>query len=917
MKRVGTGGNDTLNGGRGDDELYGQNGNDMLVGKAGDDDLFGEGGNDTLFGGGGHDKLIGGRGEDSLAGGTGNDTLNGGTGNDTLEGGDGIDRAIFSGARSDYTITRIDETRVLVTDNRTNGDGADTLTLDIEKIRFTDGLFDLADLAPAWNPVLIGTEDADYIPGTEGDDTILGLGESDYLAGFAGDDNIAGGGGSDAIYGGDGLDTVVFNGNRSDYDVQLADGISVLITDLRAGSPDGSDYVTEVENFRFADGTFDWQALTRDFGMYIEGTENAEIIDAGGGDDQIYALGGDDTVISGSGTDIIAAGEGTDTVVFSGNHTHYDVTVDWSGALLVTDLRAGSPDGTDTVLDVEHFQFADGTFDLATLLAGGKEHTGTDGSDSIRGGVGSDTINGLAGSDFIEGGDGDDVIAGGADSDEIHGGNGDDTAVFTGNSTEYRVTADVMIDGRSYLSVQDARASGTDGTDYLVGVENLRFADGTFTVRDVGTYFIGTSQDELFDVGGGNDTVEAGNGNDTLIGGAGADWLLGGGGDDLLIADAHDTFLLGGTGFDTLRFDTTERVALDLANNDIEQVLSGSGGGVIYGAGSTVALTLVGGDGQDNLTGSSFDDVISSGRDGEGPYDVIDGWDGNDTLVLSGNRSDYDVTKIDWNTVVVRDLRDDASDGTDIVANVESFRFADGTLSFDDATIIPGRHVVGTADGEFLEAGYGDDTIEGLGGDDRLMAYGGDDTLDGGDGNDTLTGGEGSDQLIGGAGNDELISDGYDVLSGGDGYDTLRFDTSSYIDAVIAYAGIEEIHATEQGGTFDAAQSDVAVTFVGSAGWNYFVGSSFDDVMIAGELMQGGAGYDTFKFDQTFAGGQITDFETGIDKIDLSALGVTFADLQFTENTDLGLTYVEIPNAGFLALNNVTPSALAESDFIF
>jgi Ca2+-binding RTX toxin-like protein len=64
LNRIGTAGNNTLNG---------SYGNDTLTGLGGKDTLDGGSGNDTLDGGDGDDILIGGPGQDSLTGGAGND----------------------------------------------------------------------------------------------------------------------------------------------------------------------------------------------------------------------------------------------------------------------------------------------------------------------------------------------------------------------------------------------------------------------------------------------------------------------------------------------------------------------------------------------------------------------------------------------------------------------------------------------------------------------------------------------------------------------------------------------------------------------------------------------------------------------------------------------------------------------------
>jgi hypothetical protein len=93
--KVGTNGNNTINGTAGIDMLFGLNGNNVLNGGAGGDLLCGGNGNDTLNGGVGNDTLDGGADDDTLNGGAGNDILRGMNGTDSLTGGTGADR--FSG----------------------------------------------------------------------------------------------------------------------------------------------------------------------------------------------------------------------------------------------------------------------------------------------------------------------------------------------------------------------------------------------------------------------------------------------------------------------------------------------------------------------------------------------------------------------------------------------------------------------------------------------------------------------------------------------------------------------------------------------------------------------------------------------------------------------------------------------------
>ncbi|MEJ0077101.1 MAG: putative Ig domain-containing protein [Alphaproteobacteria bacterium] len=75
-----------------------------------------------------------------------------------------------------------------------------------------------------------------------------------------------------------------------------------------------------------------------------------------------------DALVGGPGNDTLIGGAGIDTAVFSGNRAQYHVGQLGNGDIIVTDLRAGENDGTDTVRQVENFTFADGTFTVEALL---------------------------------------------------------------------------------------------------------------------------------------------------------------------------------------------------------------------------------------------------------------------------------------------------------------------------------------------------------------------------------------------------------------------------------------------------------------------------------------------------------------------------------------------------------------------
>jgi FG-GAP-like repeat/RTX calcium-binding nonapeptide repeat (4 copies) len=262
-------------------------------------------GGDTLSGGEGYDTLVGGIGKDHLNGGNGHDTMTGGAGNDTLDGGAEVDTAVFSGKFSDYKITVNGDTATITDLRAGSPDGTDTFK-NVELLAFSDGL-------------------KHFSP-------------SDYpIVGGAGNDKIVDRAGNDSIDGGAGRNELVLSGNQSDYKITV-NGDTATITDLRAGSPDGTDTFKNIEFLHFADGLKHFSA--KDYPLA-----------GGAGMDSIIDRPGNDTGIDG--------GAGVDRLVLTGNQSDYKITV-IDGVNTITDLRAGSPDGTDTFKNIELLKFADG-----------------------------------------------------------------------------------------------------------------------------------------------------------------------------------------------------------------------------------------------------------------------------------------------------------------------------------------------------------------------------------------------------------------------------------------------------------------------------------------------------------------------------------------------------------------------------
>ena len=80
----------------------------------------------------------------------------------------------------------------------------------------------------------------------------------------------------------------------------------------------------------------------------------------------------------------------------------------------------------------------------------------------------------------------------------------------------------------------------------------------------------------------------------------------------------------------------------------------------------TIIQTAIGGGGNDTFIVNSYNDTI-------------DGRGGTNTVVFSGARSQYQVTKRITASFQIVDLRSGSPDGTDVVSNVQLFKFTDGT----------------------------------------------------------------------------------------------------------------------------------------------------------------------------------------------------------------------------------------------
>ncbi|WP_286830712.1 MULTISPECIES: MJ1477/TM1410 family putative glycoside hydrolase [Kordiimonas] len=253
-------------------------------------------------------------------------------------------------------------------------------------------------------------------------------------------------------------------------------------------------------------------------GDILRGGFGRDMIDAHGGNDQIWAGpgdAGDDLFIGGAGADIIGGGTGDDFLV--GGGADDGNVLDWL------------PENGNALDDGADILFGGKGNDI--LLGGGWD----DGLIADNGvyDEGEAIITGLA-ANQIWAGPGNDLLIGAAGADELGGGTGDDT--IHGHDG-----ADMI-----YSALGVDQLFGGAGADMLFG-----------GAGDYADTLWGEAGDDTLFGGAGGDLLQGGLGGDELFGGAGDDTVNGDDGTDILWAGAGDDLLTGGLSADVFAFAAT------------------------------------------------------------------------------------------------------------------------------------------------------------------------------------------------------------------------------------------------------------------------------------------------------------------------------------------------------------------------
>lgn len=359
---------------------------------------------ENVIGSGLGDQLYGSEIANRLDGAGGNDLLQGFAGADVLIGGAGTDTATYSASSAAVSITLADTGFGTGLGGHAEGDQLST----IENL-----------IGSAFGDLLIGNSATNRMEGGAGDDTFrTGLGGS------------AAGGVSEVVLGGDGIDTVDYSASTGAVFARLFSGTTGL-SFSQGGHADG-DILAQIEN-----------VIGSNFNDRLEGTELANTLNGGIGDDVLIGFAGADILIGGAGIDM----------------------ADYSASISGVSIQL-SASGVGTGL---------GGHAQGDQLTGIESVTGTAFNDQLIGSTGANKLITGAGSDIVRGGSGNDIISatgtGAASGQNSLWGDGVDDSGLAGIDT-FRILGGTNII-RDYQSGEDIVLNSWNNSPGLTGNLNI------------------------------------------------------------------------------------------------------------------------------------------------------------------------------------------------------------------------------------------------------------------------------------------------------------------------------------------------------------------------------------------------------------------------------------------------------------
>lgn len=431
------------------------------------------------------------------------------------------------------------------------------------------------------------------------------------------------------------------------------------------------------------------------------------LLDGGSGNDQLFGANGNDALDGGRDNDFMQGGSGNDTYIVD----IHDIVDGLFGDRVLEFANQGN----DTVKSSVSFRLPDNVENL-TL-------TGTSNINGI-GNASDNSIIGNAGINQLFGGGGNDILNGATGNDFMQGGAGNDTYIVDSSGD--------ILDELTFPGDDAVLSSITFTLPVAASIESLTLT-GTTDINGTGNNLSNTILGNA-----GNNLLAGLNGNDSLIGGSGFDKLTGGAGNDSFdggngigldqVVEAGNVNFtltnttLTGNGTDTLTGIEGAELTGGSGNNTFDTTKFDLGG-----------VTLFGGAGDDTLKTGKGNDTIR----GDAGNDTMQGGDGIDTYFVDSSNDKV--------------IETSATGGNDFVNASASFTLG---ANVENLTLIGagGSNINGTGNGL-------DNTIKGDANNNTLKGKDGKDILTGRGGNDILVGGTGTDSLTGNSGDDRFTFD--------------------------------------------------------------------------------------------------------------------------------------------------------------
>lgn len=485
------------------------------------------------------------------------------------------------------------------------------------------------------NDLLTGTTGNDSLTGNAGNDTLIGSDGNDTLAAGEGNNTVDGGDDNDTITAGSGNDNITDGQGNNNIDA----GAGVNTITAGAGSDtivagDGADNVDAGGgNDDIRVGAGNNTVVAGDGNDYVLTTTDVDSIDAGAGNDTVISGSGNDTITAGAGNDDINAGGDDDRIIFgSGDFNNIDSV---NGGTGVNTLVVAAADGegytapvTATVSNIQILEVstagtAGADLNVAEIAssittvdldlgsaAGNYTVTMNTGASTLNVGAAvaatgtlnvvqagapaagdSITINNTAGNlDVFN-----NITSTGFETVTLNTGSGSteqQIPTFTINASSASSNVNLNIEGSNPVDISTALVSNTTGLLTVDASQMVPMPAGTLTL-DINAVTLGA---------GGTLSVTGSAGDDAIAG-----------------ATTRQSTIDGGLGNDNI-------------------------------AGSTLADSLLGGEGADTITGGNGNDTVRGGAGSDvitvsvGVVDVDAGED-NDTVDMGVSLTEGDIVK--------------------------------------------------------------------------------------------------------------------------------------------------------------------------------------------------------------------------------------------------------------------------------